>query len=135
MFFPVPVSYRSQQLIRDAINNSWSRALDPDMTGKVSTSPFSSPTAAIVIAGWRRGCRAAGVARAAPVRHRSRALPPAGLGSSGFGLGALVGWWGSSSNPNPREMGQGCLGPRRGGLYWLLGDLGAVVTQLAAVRH
>ena len=36
-----------------------------------------------------------------------------------------VGWWGSSSNPNPREMGQGCAGPRGGVAYWLLGVLGS----------
>ena len=35
-----------------------------------------------------------------------------------------VGWWGSSSNPNPRDMGQGCAGPRGGVAYWLLGVLG-----------
>ena len=75
-----------------------------------SSSPFSSPTAAIVIAGWRRGCRAAGVARAASVRHRGQKLPPAGLGSSGFGLGALVGWWAAARTRTRGKWARGALG-------------------------
>ena len=52
-------------------------------------------------------------------------MRPVGAHGACFRARRTVGWWGSSSNPNPREMGQGCAGPRGGVAYWLLGVLGS----------